>query len=79
MRAAERKQSAFDGKPALLKRVSASQALRRDCNNRGKRIFYAMMQFLQQQALELFCGFAFRGVDSSLGKQTRCIQPGLCQ
>ena len=43
MRAAERKQSAFDGKPALLKRVSASQALRRDCNNRSKRIFYAMM------------------------------------
>src|ERR1700757_3253510 len=42
------------------------QTLRSDGHNRGQKIFYSMMQFFQQKALETFYQLTLRGVDSSL-------------
>ncbi len=56
MGASQRMQPVGDRLDAVLKRVGVAQALRRDRNYRRQRILYTMMQFFEQQTLQLFSG-----------------------
>src|SRR4030088_1685103 len=62
---AERQQPALHGLLSLLDTSRGSKALRRDGADSRKRILDTMVQFTQDEFLQLVGGLAFLGIDAS--------------
>ena len=77
VRAPEREQPALDGVLCVLGAWQSAQALRDDGADGRERILDAVVQFLEDQLLQLVGRLALPGVDAGRGKQTLCIDLGL--
>ena len=75
--AAERGQAAFHGLLPVLDAGRRPKALRRDGADGGQRVLDAMMQFAQDQLLQLVGGLALLGVDAGLRQQCLGVDAGL--
>src|ERR1019366_9193517 len=64
-----RLQPAFDGMLAVLDAGCGAQALRGDGAHRCQRVFDAVVQFFQNELLQLVGGLALLGVDTGLRQQ----------
>jgi hypothetical protein len=79
VRAAQRHQPQFDGGAPVLKAGGVTQALGGNRNDGRQRVLDAVMQFLEQQTLQLLGGFVFRGINASLSQETRRVYARLSQ
>ena len=79
VRAPERDQPALDGLLPVLDAGRGSQALRRDGAHGRERILDAMMQFIENELLQLVRGLALLGVDAGLREQGLGVDDGLFQ
>ena len=77
MRPPEREQPAFDGMLRMLGAGQLAQALRDDGSDGCERILDTVVQFLEDQLLQLVRCFALPGVDAGRGKQALRIDLGL--
>ena len=77
VRPPEREQPALDGVLRVLGAWQVAQALRDDGADGRERILDAVVQFLEDQLLQLVGRLALPGVDAGRGKQTPCINLGL--
>ena len=77
VRAPEREQPALDGLLCVLGAWQVAQTLRDDGADGRERILDAVVQFLEDQLLQLVGRLALPGVDAGRGEQTPCINLGL--
>src|SRR5688572_615349 len=79
VRTPERNQPAFDGLLPVLDAGRGAKALRRDGADGRERILDAMMQLVEDELLQLVCGFPLLGVDAGLREQGLGVDDGLLQ
>lgn len=69
MRSTKRDQTAFDGVLAVLKARRCSEALRGNGAYGCQRVLDPVVQFFQNEFLQLVGSFTFPGVDARLSQQ----------
>ena len=79
LHSAQGEQSVFNGQSSLGEVFGISQALRCNRNDRRQRVFYAMMQLLEQQTLQSFGCLTFCGISLLLvGAPGAVLAPTVC-
>src|SRR3954471_21306208 len=73
----ERNQPAFDGLLPVLDAGRRSQGLGRNSAHGRERILDAMMQFFDDELLQLVSGFTLLGVNAGLREQRLGVNAGL--